>query len=100
MHDPEQIYQQKIDAEVRIEPRDWMPDAYRKTLVRQISQHAHSEIVGMLPEGNWISRAPSLKRKAILIAKVQDEAGHGLYLYSATETLGTSREETINDLHS
>ena len=90
----------KIDAEIKIEPRDWMPDAYRKTLVRQISQHAHSEIVGMLPEGNWISRAPSLKRKAILIAKVQDEAGHGLYLYSAAETLGTSREETINDLHS
>jgi ring-1,2-phenylacetyl-CoA epoxidase subunit PaaA len=77
-----------------------MPDAYRKTLIRQISQHAHSEIVGMLPEGNWISRAPSLKRKAILIAKVQDEAGHGLYLYSATETLGTTREQTINDLHS
>jgi ring-1,2-phenylacetyl-CoA epoxidase subunit PaaA len=77
-----------------------MPDAYRKTNIRQISQHAHSEIVGMLPEGNWISRAPSLKRKAILLAKVQDEAGHGLYLYSACETLGTSREETINDLHS
>jgi len=76
-----------------------MPDAYRKTNIRQISQHAHSEIVGMLPEGNWISRAPSLKRKAILLAKVQDEAGHGLYLYSACETLGTSREETINDLH-
>ena len=77
-----------------------MPDAYRKTNIRQISQHAHSEIVGMLPEGNWISRAPSLKRKAILIAKVQDEAGHGLYLYSACETLGITREETINDLHS
>lgn len=98
--DLETIFQQKIDAEIKIEPKDWMPDAYRKTLVRQVSQHAHSEIVGMLPEGNWISRAPSLKRKAILIAKVQDEAGHGLYLYSACETLGTSREETINDLHS
>jgi len=94
----EALFQQRIDAEIKIEPKDWMPDAYRKTLVRQISQHAHSEIVGMLPEGNWISRAPSLKRKAILIAKVQDEAGHGLYLYSASETLGTSREETINDL--
>jgi ring-1,2-phenylacetyl-CoA epoxidase subunit PaaA len=96
----ENLFQQKIDAEVKIEPKDWMPDAYRKTLVRQISQHAHSEIVGMLPEGNWISRAPSLKRKAILIAKVQDEAGHGLYLYSAGETLGTSREQTIDDLNS
>src|SRR6478672_10192680 len=94
------LFQTKIDREIKIEPKDQMPDAYRKTNVRQISQHAHSEIVGMLPEGNWISRAPSLKRKAILIAKVQDEAGHGLYLYSATETLGTSREETINDLHS
>ena len=94
----EALFQQRIDTEIKIEPKDWMPDAYRKTLVRQISQHAHSEIVGMLPEGNWISRAPSLKRKAILIAKVQDEAGHGLYLYSASETLGTSREETINDL--
>lgn len=100
VHDFEKIFQDKIDREIKIEPRDWMPDAYRKTLVRQISQHAHSEIVGMLPEGNWISRAPSLKRKAILIAKVQDEAGHGLYLYSATETLGATREETINDLHS
>ncbi|MEP6467496.1 MAG: 1,2-phenylacetyl-CoA epoxidase subunit PaaA [Parafilimonas sp.] len=96
----ENIFQQRIDAEIKIEPKDWMPDAYRKTLVRQISQHAHSEIVGMLPEGNWISRAPSLKRKAILIAKVQDEAGHGLYLYSACETLGTTREQTIDDLHS
>lgn len=100
MTDPEKIFLDKIEREIKIEPRDWMPDAYRKTLVRQISQHAHSEIVGMLPEGNWITRAPSLKRKAILIAKVQDEAGHGLYLYSAAETLGTSREETINDLHS
>jgi len=96
----EQIFLQKIDNEVKIEPKDWMPDAYRKTLIRQISQHAHSEVVGMLPEGNWITRAPSLKRKAILLAKVQDEAGHGLYLYSACETLGVSREETINDLHS
>ncbi|NBP27362.1 MAG: 1,2-phenylacetyl-CoA epoxidase subunit A, partial [Betaproteobacteria bacterium] len=82
-------FQARIDADGRIEPQDWMPEAYRKTLVRQISQHAHSEIVGMLPEGNWILRAPSLKRKCILIAKVQDEAGHGLYLYSAAETLGT-----------
>lgn len=96
----EKIFQQKIDDEVKIEPKDWMPDAYRKTNIRQISQHAHSEIVGMLPEGNWISRAPSLKRKAILLAKVQDEAGHGLYLYAACETLGITREETINDLHS
>ncbi|OQP63061.1 1,2-phenylacetyl-CoA epoxidase subunit A [Niastella vici] len=96
----EQIFLAKIEQEIRIEPKDWMPDAYRKTLIRQISQHAHSEIVGMLPEGNWISRAPSLKRKAILLAKVQDEAGHGLYLYSAAETLGTTREQTINDLHS
>src|SRR5258705_3402991 len=96
----EEIFHQKIDNEVKIEPKDWMPDAYRKTNIRQISQHAHSEIVGMLPEGNWISRAPSLKRKSILIAKVQDEAGHGLYLYSACETLGVTREETINDLHS
>jgi ring-1,2-phenylacetyl-CoA epoxidase subunit PaaA len=100
LKDLEITFQEKIDAEIKIEPKDWMPDAYRKTLVRQISQHAHSEIVGMLPEGNWISRAPSLKRKAILIAKVQDEAGHGLYLYSACETLGTTREETIDDLHS
>ena len=96
----EKIFQDKIDNEIKIEPKDWMPDAYRKTNIRQISQHAHSEIVGMLPEGNWITRAPTLKRKAILLAKVQDEAGHGLYLYSATETLGTSREQTINDLHS
>jgi ring-1,2-phenylacetyl-CoA epoxidase subunit PaaA len=96
----EVLFQQKIDSEIKIEPKDWMPDAYRKTNIRQISQHAHSEIVGMLPEGNWISRAPSLKRKAILLAKVQDEAGHGLYLYCAAETLGMSREEMINDLHS
>jgi ring-1,2-phenylacetyl-CoA epoxidase subunit PaaA len=98
--DREVIFQQKIDKEVRIEPKDWMPDKYRQTLIRQISQHAHSEIVGMLPEGNWISRAPSLKRKLILIAKVQDEAGHGLYLYSAAETLGISRDEMIEQLHS
>ena len=98
LQDFETVFQQKIDAELKIEPKDWMPDAYRKTLIRQISQPAHSEIVGMLPEGNWISRAPSLKRKAILLAKVQDEAGHGLYLYSSCETLGITREETINDL--
>src|SRR5258707_4704203 len=96
----EAIFQDKIDKEIKLEPKDWMPDQYRKTLVRQISQHAHSEIVGMLPEGNWISRAPSLKRKAILLAKVQDEAGHGLYLYSAAETLGVSRDELLAALHS
>jgi len=96
----EQVFQEKIDKDIRIEPRDWMPDKYRQTLIRQISQHAHSEIVGMLPEGNWISRAPTLKRKATLIAKVQDEAGHGLYLYSAAETLGISRDEMIDQLHS
>ena len=95
----EDIFQRKIDREIRIEPRDWMPEQYRKTLIRQISQHAHSEIVGMLPEGNWITRAPSLKRKATLIAKVQDEAGHGLYLYSAAETLGITRDEMIHQLH-
>lgn len=94
----EEQFQAKIDAEIKIEPKDWMPDAYRKTLIRQISQHAHSEIVGMLPEGNWLTRAPSLKRKATLLAKVQDEAGHGLYLYSAVETLGISRLQTIEDL--
>jgi ring-1,2-phenylacetyl-CoA epoxidase subunit PaaA len=98
-HSLEEIFQAKIDADVRIEPKDWMPDAYRKTLVRQISQHAHSEIVGMLPESNWITRAPSLKRKAILLAKVQDEGGHGLYLYAAAETLGTGRDQMIDDLH-
>lgn len=96
----EQLFQQKIDNEIRIEPKDWMPDAYRQNLIRQISQHAHSEIVGMLPEGNWITRAPSLKRKAILMAKVQDEAGHGLYLYSAAETLGVGRQEMYDQLHS
>lgn len=100
MDNKEQYFQQAIDAEVKIEPKDWMPDAYRKTNLRQISQHAHSEVVGMLPEGNWITRAPSLKRKAILIAKVQDEAGHGLYLYCAAETLGQSRDQMIADLHS
>lgn len=100
-HDPalQAHFDAVIDADGKIEPRDWMPDAYRKTLVRQISQHAHSEIVGMLPEGNWISRAPSLKRKAILVAKVQDEGGHGLYLYSAAETLGTSRDQMFDALH-
>lgn len=87
-------------ADGKIEPQDWMPAAYRKTLVRQISQHAHSEIVGMLPEGNWISRAPSLKRKAILLAKVQDEGGHGLYLYAAAETLDASRDDLVDALHS
>ncbi|MFK8015266.1 MAG: 1,2-phenylacetyl-CoA epoxidase subunit PaaA [Gammaproteobacteria bacterium] len=91
-------FERRVAAEEKIEPRQWMPDAYRRTLVRQISQHAHSEIVGMLPEGNWITRAPSLRRKAILLAKVQDEAGHGLYLYSAAETLGTSRDEMIEQL--
>lgn len=96
----EEQFQSKIDAETRIEPKDWMPDAYRKTLLRQISQHAHSEIVGMLPEGVWITRAPSLKRKQILLAKVQDEAGHGLYLYSAAETLGMGRDEMYEELHS
>lgn len=97
--DLEQKFQDKIDREVKIEPNDWMPDAYRKTLIRQMSQHAHSEVVGMLPEANWITRAPNLRRKAVLLAKVQDEAGHGLYLYSATETLGADREATIDDLH-
>ncbi len=96
----EKRFQEKIDNEIKIEPNDWMPDAYRQTLIRQISQHAHSEVVGMLPEGNWITRAPNLRRKAVLLAKVQDEAGHGLYLYSAIETLGADREQTIDDLHS
>jgi len=91
-------FQARIDAEEKIEPKDWMPDAYRQTLIRQISQHAHSEIVGMLPEGHWISRAPSLLRKSILIAKVQDEGGHGAYLYSAAETLGIARSELIEQL--
>ncbi len=93
--DPEQLaaFQARIDAGDKVEPKDWMPEGYRKTLIRQIGQHAHSEIVGQLPEGNWITRAPSLERKAILLAKVQDEAGHGLYLYCAAETLGISRDE-------
>ena len=100
--DPARVaaFEARVAADEFIEPKDWMPEAYRKTLVRQISQHAHSEIVGMLPEGNWITRAPSLRRKAILLAKVQDEAGHGLYLYCAAETLGTSREQMIDALHS
>ncbi|MDB5198285.1 MAG: phenylacetate-CoA oxygenase, PaaG subunit [Chitinophagaceae bacterium] len=94
----ETIFDNKLEKEIRIEPKDWMPDNYRKNLIRMISQHAHSEIVGMLPEGNWITRAPSLRRKATLLAKVQDEAGHGLYLYAAAETMGISREEMINQL--
>jgi len=96
----EEAFEARIAAGEFIEPKDWMPEHYRKTLVRQISQHAHSEVVGMLPEGNWISRAPTLKRKAILLAKVQDEGGHGLYLYSAAETLGTSRDQMVDALHS
>jgi ring-1,2-phenylacetyl-CoA epoxidase subunit PaaA len=99
--DPQELleaFQKRIDAEEKIEPRDWMPQAYRKTLTRQISQHAHSEIVGQLPEANWVTRAPSLKRKLILLAKIQDEAGHGLYLYSAAETLGESRHKMYQDL--
>ncbi len=95
----EQTFQQRIDAEDKIEPKDWMPDKYRKNLIRQMSQHAHSEVIGMQPEGNWITRAPTLHRKAVLLAKVQDEGGHGLYLYSAAETLGISREELIESLH-
>src|SRR3982751_912569 len=98
--DLERDFQAIIDADGRIEPRDAMPEAYRKTLIRQIAQHAHSEIIGMQPEGNWIGRAPSLRRKAILLAKVQDEAGHGLYLYSAAETLGVDREDLLDLLHS
>src|SRR5882757_6922324 len=94
----EERFQSRVDADDKIEPRDWMPDAYRETLIRQISQHAHSEIIGMQPEGNWITRAPSLKRKAILMAKVQDEAGHGLYLYSAAQTLGVDRETMFEQL--
>ena len=94
----ERAFQARVDADVRIEPRDWMPEAYRKTLIRQISQHAHSEVVGMLPEGNWITRAPTLERKMILLAKVQDEGGHGLYLYAAAETLGISRDEMNEQL--
>lgn len=94
----QQIFDEKIENEVKIEPKNWMPDEYRKNLIRQISQHAHSEVVGMLPEGNWITRAPSLRRKVALLAKIQDEAGHGLYLYSAAETLGTDRETMVQDL--
>ena len=98
---PEELaFQKRIDADIKIEAKDWMPDAYRKTLIRQMSQHAHSEIVGMLPEGNWFTRAPSLKRKTILLAKGQDEAGHGLYIYCAAETLGVTRGELIEQLHS
>lgn len=100
MSPEERAFQDRIDRGEKIEPRDWMPDGYRKTLVRQMGQHAHSEIVGQLPEGNWITRAPTLERKAILLAKVQDEAGHGLYLYSAAETLGISRDELFDRLHS
>ncbi len=96
----EEQFQARIDRGEKIEPKDWMPEKYRKTHIRQISQHAHSEIVGMLPEGNWIGRAPTLKRKCTLLAKVQDEAGHGLYLYSAAETLGISRDEMFEQLHS
>jgi ring-1,2-phenylacetyl-CoA epoxidase subunit PaaA len=92
-------FEEKVSAEGKIEPRDWMPEKYRKTLVRQISQHAHSEYVGMLPEGNWVTRAPSLRRKAILLSKIQDEAGHSLYLYSAAETLGVSRDAMLEALH-
>ncbi|HEV8084877.1 MAG TPA: 1,2-phenylacetyl-CoA epoxidase subunit PaaA [Chitinophagaceae bacterium] len=96
--DLQKIFEDKVSQEIKIEPKDWMPDDYRKTLIRQISQHAHSEIVGMLPERNWITRAPSLRRKATLLAKVQDEAGHGLYLYAAAETIGISREEMVDQL--
>jgi ring-1,2-phenylacetyl-CoA epoxidase subunit PaaA len=94
----EAAFDARVAAEERVEPNDWMPEGYRRTLVRQISQHAHSEIIGMQPEGNWLTRAPSLRRKAILLAKVQDEAGHGLYLYAAAETLGVSREELVDEL--
>ena len=99
-NEAEAAFEARIAVDRKVEPQDWMPEAYRKTLVRQISQHAHSEVVGMLPEGNWVTRAPSLKRKAILLAKIQDEAGHGLYLYSAAETLGTSRTQMVDALHS
>ena len=100
MSPEERHFQERVDADEKIEPKDWMPEGYRKTLIRQISQHAHSEIVGQLPEGNWITRAPTLERKAILLAKVQDEAGHGLYLYCAAETLGISRDQLLEQLHS
>lgn len=95
----ERAFQEKVDAEIKIEPKNWMPDAYRRTLIRQVSQHAHSEVVGMLPEGNWVTRAPTFRRKLQLMAKIQDEAGHGLYLYSAMETLGADRDEEIEKLH-
>ena len=95
----ERAFEAAIADDRRIEPQDWMPEGYRKTLVRQISQHAHSEVVGMLPEGNWVTRAPSLRRKAILLAKIQDEGGHGLYLYAAAETLGVSREDLVDAMH-
>ena len=98
MSEKEKAFQERIDRGEKIEAKDWMPEGYRKTLLRQISQHAHSEIVGQLPEGNWITRAPTLERKTILLAKVQDEAGHGLYLYSAAETLGRSRDDMTHDL--
>ena len=99
MSPEDRAFQDRIDRDEKIEPRDWMPDDYRATLIRQMGQHAHSEVVGQLPEGNWITRAPTLERKAILLAKVQDEAGHGLYLYAAAETLGESRDELIRLLH-
>ncbi len=99
MSDQERAFQERVDADIKIEAKNWMPEAYRKTLIRQISQHAHSEIVGMLPEGNWVTRAPSLKRKLQLMAKIQDEAGHGLYLYSAMETLGADRDEEVQKMH-
>ncbi|BAP38415.1 phenylacetyl-CoA oxygenase subunit PaaA [Acinetobacter guillouiae] len=98
MNNQQQYFDQSLEKDISIEPKDWMPDAYRKTLIRQIGQHAHSEVVGMLPEGNWITRAPSLKRKAVLLAKVQDEAGHALYLYSAAETLGADRDDMMDKL--
>ena len=99
MSEQERAFQERIDADIKIEPKNWMPEAYRKTLIRQISQHAHSEIVGMLPEGNWVTRAPTLKRKLQLMAKIQDEAGHGLYLYSAMATLGADRDEEVQKMH-
>ena len=98
MSEEERAFQDRVDADIKIEPRDWMPEGYRKTLIRQIGQHAHSEIVGQLPEGNWITRAPTLERKMILLAKVQDEAGHGLYLYAAAETLGITRDDMTEQL--
>lgn len=98
MNNHQEDFDQSLEKDISIEPKDWMPDAYRKTLIRQIGQHAHSEVVGMLPEGNWITRAPSLKRKAVLLAKVQDEAGHALYLYSAAETLGADRDDMMDKL--